>query len=327
MKNLITGGAGFIGSWLARRLLDLGEEVVIIDNLSTGDAANIPEGAFFPGPLNLLAHKKQIDSYAAACNRFFHHAAAVGVSYVIQNPDRTHLINVLGTKVILDLAEKYSVPVLFASSSEVYGDLAITLHEEDATEGTSSATLYASSKWEAERLLINSANRRNLPFVIVRLFNVVGPTQKWRYGMVLPTFVKQALQDKDITVFGSGNQCRSFTDVRDVTGAMIDLMNQPRAIGQIVNIGNTACTRISELARMVKTITRSNSRIIYIPYDQTVRATYTNTNTRIADLTKVKQLIGYQSRYSLEKTIHDVAKYLTTEQTKISSLKLVSGWA
>lgn len=312
MRNLITGGAGFIGSWLAGRLLDLGQEVVIVDDLSTGDVANIPEGSIYPGPLDLLVDEKQIAKYAATCDRIYHLAGVVGVDNVVQNANRTRAVNVAGTKLILRLAERYATQVLVTSSSEVYGDLTGALREDIATEITSCLTAYGTTKWEAEKLAMDSYYRQRSPLVIVRLFNVIGPRQSWRYGMVVPRFVKQAQQGLDITVFGSGNQCRSFTDVRDAVSAMIALMSEVRAMGQTINVGSDKCTRIRELAIMIKAVTGSSSRIVHIPYHHTIRATYVDPPVRIPDLSKARRLIGYRTKYSLENTINDVATYIST---------------
>ena len=327
MKNLITGGAGFIGSWLASTLLELGEKVVIVDNLSTGDRDNIPDGAYFPGPLDLLTNNDQIDRLAANCDRIYHLAAAVGVDYVVKNPERVHPVNVLGTKIVAEIAKKHTLPVLFTSSSEVYGDLGGSLSENSASEKTSSKSPYAASKWEAENLLVTASVRFDFPVTIARLFNIVGPLQTWKYGMVVPTFVRQALLGQNLTVLGDGTQCRTFTDVHDISKALLDLMNQPRAMGRVVNLGGTSCLTINELASMIVNETRSESKIIHIPYNKSKRANYVNILDRKPDLSKAQELIDYNPIIPIETSLRNIIQHTRSCFADEVNAKKVSGWS
>ena len=313
MKALITGGAGFIGSHLAERLLELGHDVLVLDNLSTGSIENIT---------HLKGHKKfsyVIDSVTSesllaemvdSSDVVFHLAAAVGVKLIVEQPVHTIETNVHGTEVVLKHANKKKKLVFIASTSEVYGKSTDVPFREsaDVVLGPSAKHrwAYACSKLIDEFLALAYWKEKKLPVVIVRLFNTVGPRQTGQYGMVLPTFVRQALSGHPITVFGDGLQSRSFTYVSDVVDALIALSSERRAIGEVFNIGNTGEISIGELAQRVKTLAGSDSPIRLIPYDEAYEAGFEDMPRRVPDISKLRALIGYEPRIALDEIIRRV---------------------
>jgi UDP-glucose 4-epimerase len=317
VKALITGGAGFIGSHLAERLLELGHDVLVLDNLSTGSIENIT---------HLKGHKKfsyVIDSVTSesllaemvdSSDVVFHLAAAVGVKLIVEQPVHTIETNVHGTEVVLKHANKKKKLVLIASTSEVYGKSADVPFREsaDVVLGPSAKHrwAYACSKLIDEFLALAYWKEKKLPVVIVRLFNTVGPRQTGQYGMVLPTFVRQALSGHPITVFGDGMQSRSFTYVSDVVDALIALSSERRAIGEVFNIGNTGEISIGELAQRVKTMTGSDSPIRLIPYDEAYEAGFEDMPRRVPDISKLRALIGYEPRVALDEIIRRVIDHM-----------------
>ena len=317
MKALITGGAGFIGSHLAERLLELGHDVLVLDNLSTGSIENIT---------HLKGHKKfsyVIDSVTSesllaemvdSSDVVFHLAAAVGVKLIVEQPVHTIETNVHGTEVVLKHANKKKKLVFIASTSEVYGKSADVPFREsaDVVLGPSAKHrwAYACSKLIDEFLALAYWKEKKLPVVIVRLFNTVGPRQTGQYGMVLPTFVRQALSGHPITVFGDGMQSRSFTYVSDVVDALIALSSERRAIGEVFNIGNTGEISIGELAQRVKTMTGSDSPIRLIPYDEAYEAGFEDMPRRVPDISKLRALIGYEPRVALDEIIRRVIDHM-----------------
>jgi UDP-glucose 4-epimerase len=313
---LITGGAGFIGSFLAENLLECGYRVNTVDNLSTGSLDNIkhlrknPDFSFEVG--NIM-DRKLMEKLVTGCDMIFHLAAAVGVRLIIERPVDTIQTNVLGTEIVLDLANKLEKKVLITSTSEVYGKNENVPFKEidDSVYGPTikSRWSYACSKAIDEFLALAYFHEKKLQVVIVRLFNTIGPRQTGQYGMVVPTFVKQALLGHDITVFGSGKQTRSFTDVRDVTGALIDLINNSKAYGQVFNIGNNREIAIIRLAETIRKMTQSPSRIINIPYDKAFEKGFEDMQKRVPDISKAKALIGFQPNIKLEESIQDIITY------------------
>jgi UDP-glucose 4-epimerase len=313
---LITGGAGFIGSFLAENLLERGYRVNTVDNLSTGSLDNIkhlrknPDFSFEVG--NIM-DRKLMEKLVTGCDMIFHLAAAVGVRLIIERPVDTIQTNVLGTEIVLDLANKLEKKVLITSTSEVYGKNENVPFKEidDSVYGPTikSRWSYACSKAIDEFLALAYFHEKKLQVVIVRLFNTIGPRQTGQYGMVVPTFVKQALLGHDITVFGSGKQTRSFTDVRDVTGALIDLINNSKAYGQVFNIGNNREIAIIRLAETIRKMTQSPSRIINIPYDKAFEKGFEDMQKRVPDISKAKALIGFQPNIKLEESIQDIITY------------------
>ena len=310
MRILITGGAGFIGSHLAEALLASGHEVFVLDDLSTGCIDNIARFKSherFHYTIDSVFNEPLVAELVDRAAVVFHLAAAVGVKLIVQEPVHTLETNVHGTEVILRHAAKKKKLVFIASTSEVYGKSTDVPFRETADLVLGATTrhrwAYACSKALDEFLALAHWKERKLPVVIVRFFNTVGPRQTGQYGMVVPTFVRQALAGEPITVFGDGSQSRSFTYVGDVVGALQKLMIESRAIGEVFNIGNTEEVTILELARRVKAITGSASPIVTIPYDQAYEAGFEDMPRRVPDLSKIEQLIGYHPAVGLDEII------------------------
>jgi UDP-glucose 4-epimerase len=316
VKALITGGAGFIGSHLAERLLQCGHEVGIIDDLSTGSIDNISHlksTSGFSYVIDTIDNESLLAEWIDRSDVVFHLAAAVGVKLIVERPVHTIETNVHGTEVVLKHANKKKKLVVLASTSEVYGKSTDVPFREGA-ELVLGATVkhrwaYACSKLLDEFLALAYWKERKLPVVIVRLFNTVGPRQTGQYGMVLPTFVRQALGGQPITVFGDGRQSRSFTYVGDVVEALIRLAQEPKAVGEVYNIGNTSEVTIRELAERVKSLTASDSVVQYIPYEQAYEAGFEDMPRRVPDISKIKALIGFQPRLELDDIIRSVIEY------------------
>jgi len=315
-KILITGGAGFIGSHLAEKLLQRGEEVFVIDNLSTGSLKNIlhlKRNKNFHFTKGSVLDRKRMERLIKKVNQIYHLAASVGVKTVMEKPLESFLNNIEGTEIVLDLALKYKTPLLIASSSEVYGKNDGLPFKEDSDRVYGSAYNdrwgYALSKGSDEFLALAYFRQKKLPVVIVRLFNVIGPRQSSAYGMVVPRFVKQALAQKPITVYGTGYQSRCFADIDDVVRGLIDLMNHPKAYGQIFNLGSEEEITIKELAQKVKRLTRSKSRISYIPYAKVYGSGFEDMARRQPDLTKIKKVIRYQPKVNLEQSLLKIIRY------------------
>jgi UDP-glucose 4-epimerase len=313
VKALLTGGAGFIGSHLAERLLAGGHEVMVLDNLSTGSIDNIAHLKGLPGfsyAIDSVTNEPLLAELIDRSDVVFHLAAAVGVKLIVEQPVHTIETNVHGTEVVLKHANKKKKLVFIASTSEVYGKSADVPFREEADLVLGASVrhrwAYACSKLIDEFLALAYWKEKKLPIVIVRLFNTVGPRQTGRYGMVLPTFVRQALAAQPITVFGDGTQSRSFTDVGDVVNALIVLAEEPRAVGEVFNIGNVEEVTIGDLALRVKRMTASQSPIHYVPYDAAYEAGFEDMPRRVPDIAKLRQLIGYQPRLDLEATIQRV---------------------
>jgi nucleoside-diphosphate-sugar epimerase len=316
VKALITGGAGFIGSHLAEQLLQRGHEVGVIDNLSTGSIENISHLKSAPGfsyVIDTIDNEPLLAEWIDRSDVVFHLAAAVGVKLIVERPVHTIETNVHGTEVVLKHANKKKKLVVLASTSEVYGkstDVPFRENAELVLGATSKHRwAYACSKLLDEFLALAYWKERKLPVVIVRLFNTVGPRQTGQYGMVLPTFVRQALGGQPITVFGDGRQSRSFTYVGDVVGALIALASEPGAVGEVFNIGNTGEVTIRHLAERVKTLTSSESLIQYVPYDQAYETGFEDMPRRVPDISKVKALIGFQPKLELDDIIKSVIEY------------------
>ena len=316
MKALLTGGAGFVGSHLAERLLGLGHEVMVIDNLSTGSIDNIEHlksEKSFSYVIDSVTNEPLLAELIDRCDVVFHLAAAVGVKLIVEQPVHTIETNVHGTEVVLKHANKKKKLVFILSTSEVYGKSADVPFREGA-DLVLGPTLkhrwaYACSKMIDEFLALAYWKERKLPVIVVRLFNTVGPRQTGRYGMVLPTFVRQALAGQPITVFGDGTQSRSFTYVGDVVDALITLASEPRAIGDVYNIGNIDEISIKDLAERVKAMTGSQSPIQFIPYDQAYEAGFEDMPRRVPDLTKLRDLIGYQPKVQLDEILRLVIEH------------------
>ena len=317
MRAFITGGAGFIGSHLAERLLQDGHEVEIIDDLSTGSIDNI---AHLKGDkrcsyaIDSVTNEPLLAELIDRSDVVFHLAAAVGVKLIVEQPVHTIETNVHGTEVVLKHANKKKKLVFIASTSEVYGKSTAVPFREGA-EVVLGATVkhrwaYACSKLIDEFLALAYWKERKLPVVIVRLFNTVGPRQTGQYGMVLPTFVRQALAGQPITVFGDGKQSRSFTYVGDVVDALVKLAHEPRAIGEVFNVGTTSEVTIGDLAERVKTLSDSDSPIQFIPYDEAYEAGFEDMPRRVPDISKLCSLIGYRPKLQLDEIIQTVIEHI-----------------
>jgi UDP-glucose 4-epimerase len=316
VKALITGGAGFVGSHLAERLLEQGHEVLVLDNLSTGSIDNIVHlktNDRFDYVIDSVTNEPLLAEMIDRSDVVFHLAAAVGVKLIVEQPVHTIETNVHGTEVVLKHAAKKKKLVFVASTSEVYGKSADVPFREgaDLVLGPTSKHrwAYACSKLIDEFLALAYWKERKLPVVIVRLFNTVGPRQTGQYGMVVPTFVRQALSGQPITVFGDGTQSRSFTYVGDVVTALITLAAEPRAIGEVFNIGNTVEIAILELAERVKAITQSSSSIQFIPYDEAYEAGFEDMPRRVPDISKIRALIGFEPKLQLDDILRKVVDH------------------
>jgi UDP-glucose 4-epimerase len=317
MRALITGGAGFVGSHLADVLIAQGHDVLVLDDLSTGAIENIEHlrgHRGFAYYIDSVTNEPLLAELIDRADVVYHLAAAVGVKKIVEEPVNTIECNVHGTEVVLKHANKKKRPVLIASTSEVYGKSADVPFREDADLVLGASTrhrwAYACSKLIDEFLALAYWKERRLPVIIVRLFNTVGPRQTGRYGMVIPNFVRQALDGAPITVFGDGTQSRSFTYVGDVVGALAALVQHPGVVGQVFNVGHSEEISIRALAEKVKTLTASDSPIVTIPYDQAYEAGFEDMPRRLPDLTKIQRAIGYRPTVDLDGILTRVIAWL-----------------
>ena len=319
MRTLITGGAGFIGSHLARALLEAGHEVFVLDNLSTGSIDNIEPLKSHPGfdyAIDTITNEPVLAEHIDRSDVVFHLAAAVGVQLIVEAPVHTIETNVNGTEAVLRHAVKKRKLVVIASTSEVYGkSTAIPFHED--TELVLGSTrqhrwAYACSKAIDEFLALAYWKERQLPVIIVRLFNTVGPRQTGRYGMVIPNFVQQALANEPITVFGTGTQSRSFGYVGDVVRGILALVDEPKAVGEVFNLGNDGEISIRDLASLVKTMAASRSDIVNVPYEEAYESGFEDMPRRVPDLSKARALVGYAPQVQLEEILKKVIEHHRT---------------
>jgi len=305
-RALITGGAGFVGSHLATTLLEKEWSVKIIDDLSTGsldNVAHLKEYPQFTSIIDSVMNHSLMEELVDQTDMVFHLAAAVGVRLIVEQPVQTIETNIKATEVILELTARDRKPILLASTSEVYGklDRPPFNEENDLVLGATSRVrwCYAASKIIDEFLAQAYYREKGLPIVVVRLFNSIGPRQTGQYGMVVPRFVQQALQGEPITVYGDGTQQRSFTWVGDVVGAMIALVSHPGAHGKIFNVGHGKEISMYGLAELIKKMTNSESEIKLVPYDEAYEAGFEDMQRRLPDLSKIRQLIGYEPTLDL----------------------------
>ncbi len=316
MRYLITGGAGFVGSHLAERLLTRGDTVVLLDNLSTGSMENIRHLKSFEKlqyQLDSIENKQLLTELVDDAYVVIHLAAAVGVRLIVESPVRTIETNVNGTQLVLEAASKKRKLVVTASTSEVYGKSTNFPFREDSDlvlgPTTKGRWSYAASKALDEFLALSYWKEKKLPVIVARFFNTVGPRQTGRYGMVLPNFVSQALDNQPITIYGSGKQSRCFCDVRDTVEGLIRLMDNERSIGEVVNIGNTEEVSIEELARIVKQRTGSASELVYVPYEQAYEPGFEDMARRIPCIEKLESLTSFRPRTPLTEIIDRVVSY------------------
>lgn len=320
MNILITGGAGFIGSHLVDRLLETGDEVYVIDDLSTGSLMNVKQHQDqkkFHLIVDTILNEAVMNDLISGCDQIYHLAAAVGVKLVMNKPVKTIETNMKGTEMVLRLANRHKKKVLITSSSEVYGKVmngknaTVLLEDADRLMGSTTKRrwAYACSKAMDEFLALAYYEEKKLPVIITRLFNIVGPRQTGQYGMVVPSFVQKALIGKPITVYGDGTQSRTFTYVADAIDALTKLMNEPAAVGKIFNVGSVDEITIKELALMAKEMTESSSEIEYIPYEKAYGPGYEDMQRRCPDVTRLKELIHFEPKTDLKGIIQSVIDY------------------
>lgn len=329
MKVLITGGAGFIGSHLAELLLERGDDVTILDNLSTGRLENVAplEGnPNFHIVIGSIMNEFLVDKLVERADWVFHLAAAVGVELIVKDPLRSLMTNIKGSEIVLESVYRYHRKVLITSTSEIYGKNASgpLKEDDDRILGSplKSRWSYSTSKAVDEILAYAYWKEKKVPIVIVRLFNTVGPRQTGHYGMVIPRFVEQALAGKDITVYGSGHQSRCFLYVKDATNAMIRLMERPEAVGQVFNVGSQEEFTIEQLARKIISMTESRSAIVRVPYDEAYEEGFEDMQRRVPDTSKISKLIGFKPTANLDgilqMVIEDFRKTLSVSEVSAS---------
>jgi UDP-glucose 4-epimerase len=313
MRVLITGGAGFIGSHLSDAYLARGDEVYALDDLSTGGIENvrhIRKHARYHLTIDSVHHQAVVAELVDQCDVVFHLAAAVGVKLIVESPVRTIETNVHGTEVVLAQANKKKKKVLITSTSEVYGLSNQVPFREDGNLVMGATTKgrwsYACSKAIDEFLALAYWREKKLPTVVVRLFNTVGPRQTGQYGMVIPTFVKQALAGRPLTVYGDGTQSRCFAHVHDVVGALVKLMDHPAAVGEVYNIGSNEEVTIRALAERVRALTGSSSEIVSMPYEAAYGEGFEDMPRRVPDITKVGRAVGFRPTKSLDEILQSV---------------------
>lgn len=317
MKYLITGGAGFIGSHLADKLIEAENEVVVLDNLSTGRYENIShleKNHNFKIVIGSILDEKLVDKLVDEADIIFHLAAAVGVDLIIKRPLESMTTNIKGSETVLEMAYRYHKKILITSTSEIYGkNINGPLKEEDDRilgSPLKSRWSYSTAKAIDEILAHIYCKEKGLPTIIVRLFNTVGPRQTGAYGMVIPRFVSQAIKNKDITVYGDGKQSRCFLHVEDTVSALIKLINAPKAVGEVFNIGSQEEVTIKDLAERIIKISKNNSKIVYIPYDKAYEEGFEDMARRIPDITKINKLVGFNPTVNLDGIIKSVIKYM-----------------
>jgi len=316
LNSLITGGAGFIGSHLEEELLRRGEEVWVIDDLSTGryeNVAHLVGNPKFHLQIDTIMDQEVMEELIDRCDLVYHLAAAVGVRLIVDKPVETMETNILGTEVVLKLANRDKKKVIVSSTSEIYGKSDNVPFKEDDDRILGSTTMrrwcYSCSKAIDEFLALAYHQEKKSPVVIARMFNTVGPRQTGQYGMVVPRFVQSALLCHPIQVYGDGEQTRCFTYVDDVVEALVGLAHCPQAVGEIFNVGSEEEISINELAKMVKRLTKSKSPIEHLPYDKAYEKGFEDMRRRVPDLTKIRSLIGFRPKVNLEEMLLKIIDY------------------
>ena len=331
MRVLITGGAGFIGSHLAEAILARGDDVLIMDDLSTGSMENIRHLKPLPNFhywIDMVMNRILLAELVDESDLVIHFAAAVGVRLIVESPVHTIETNVKGTELVLQAAQKKKKTVLVASTSEVYGkSTEIPFREDgDLVMGATSKGRwsYAASKALDEFLGLAYYREKKLPVIVTRFFNTIGPRQTGRYGMVVPNFVRQAMAGKPMTVFGDGKQSRCFCHVGDVVQALLKLVATPKAVGEVFNIGSTEEITIEGLAKLVKQRVKSDSEIRYIPYEQAYEEGFEDMLRRVPSIEKISKCIGWRATTPLDATIDSIAQYFEERDKQLTS-GVVSG--
>lgn len=317
MKVLITGGAGFIGSHLAEELLKNKHRVIALDDLSTGrleNIAHLKENKDFELVVGTVLNEHLVDKLAERADVIFHLAAAVGVELIVKRPLESLTTNIKGSEIVLEMAYRYNKKILMTSTSEIYGkNVNGPLKETDDRILGSPLKVrwsYSTAKAVDEMLAYVYWKEKGVPSVIVRLFNTVGPRQTGYYGMVVPRFIEQALGNNPISVYGTGKQTRCFLHVKDAVGALIKLVEEPKAVGEVFNIGSQEEVSIEQLAKEISRITKSKSKIEYIPYEKAYEEGFEDMQRRVPDIAKINKLIGFKPTYSLAQIIKDIVKYI-----------------
>ena len=317
MKNLVTGGAGFIGSHLADHLLKLGEKVIVIDDLSTGAIENIEhlkQNPRFSYTIDSITNRQVMAELVDKADIIYHLAAAVGMRLVAESPVKTIETNIYGTELVLSLAAIKKKKVIIASSSDVYGKATKSpfSEDDDMVFGPTKKWRwsYACSKAIDEYLALSYWKEKGLPVVIVRLFNTVGPRQVGHYGMVVPRFVEQALAGGPITVYDDGNQTRCFCYVTDAVEAVVKLSTEEKAVGEVFNIGSQEEVTINDLAERVRKLVNADVEIVHIPYEEAYGEGYEDLRARVPDIAKANKLIGFRSTVKLDQIIREVLDYV-----------------
>ena len=316
MRYLVTGGAGFIGSYLVEKLITRGDQVVILDNLSTGTPKNLAtvEGKVIFHKGNIL-DRSIMEKLVAECDYVVHLAAALGVFNIVNKPLESLKTNLQGSEIVLEAADKHKKPVLIASTSEIYGkNEKVPLHEEDDRvigHPLKSRWSYSEAKAVDESLAYFYHLENKLPIKIVRFFNTVGPRQVGHYGMVVPRFVSAALKNEPLSVYGSGDQIRCFCHVDDAVRALLLVMDSDKAIGQVFNVGNNQQISIMDLAKKVIEITNSSSKIERIAYKDAYPDGFEDMQRRVPDISKIKQVLGWAPEINLDQIIKDIAAFNT----------------
>ncbi|MDD5072413.1 MAG: GDP-mannose 4,6-dehydratase [Candidatus Omnitrophica bacterium] len=316
MNYLITGGAGFIGSHLSDKLVGEGHKVTVLDDLSTGKIENVKHlesNPSFQLVVGTILNQSLVDKLAERCDAIFHLAAAVGVELIVNHPLESLTTNIKGSETVLEMAYRYHKKVLITSTSEIYGKntQGPLKEDQDRILGSplKSRWSYSTAKAVDEMLAYVYWKEKNVPATIVRLFNTVGPRQSGAYGMVVPRFVKQALENRDITVYGSGKQSRCFLHVKDVVNALPKVIENQKAYGQVFNIGSQEEITIEGLAQKVIEITGSRSKVVRIPYEKAYEEGFEDMERRVPDTTKIRDLIGFKPTADLKTIIEDVVMY------------------